>query len=141
MPIILNVPTGFLLLRFGLAIIGAVILVIGATTSFFIDKLVVVPKGYEFDARVVFLMATVVFVLSTILIPFNVATFCANRLDLNSWTEILVRCLQILISVVLVATVYPGRLSRCCFPLRSSRERGCCDLLLAAIDALGANRS
>ena len=90
--------------------LSLLVFAMGGTASFFTTSLIDVPKGFEADSQAMMLLATVTFVLSLLQTPFNTAMFCANRIDLNSWVTVVMRVLQIVISVGLVATIYcrPG---------------------------------
>lgn len=90
--------------------LALVVFAVGGAASFYTEALIEVPEGFEADSQLLFMLATLTFVISLLQTPFGVAMFCANRIDLNSWIAVVVRILQIVISVGLVATIYcrPG---------------------------------
>lgn len=88
------------------------ILFVGSVAAVYATHLILVPPGYEHDASLVLMIATLAFSVSTVSAPFAAAIFCANRVDINGWVAIAGRALQIAISIFLVTTIYarPGAL-------------------------------
>lgn len=86
--------------------LSAMVSVIGGIASFYTQSLINVPEGFEADSQYMFLFATATFILSLLQTPFNVAMFYANRIDLSTWINVIMRAIQIIVSVGLVATIF-----------------------------------
>lgn len=93
-------------------VFALVVLIGGFFASCYTEALISVPSGFRADSQLMLILATFTFVISLLQTPFGAATFSANRIDLNSWIAVVMRLLQIAISVGLVATLYsrPGAL-------------------------------
>ena len=86
--------------------LGLLVLLVAWAASFYTTSLIDVPPEYERDSRYMLMLAAMSFGVALVATSFKVAMFSTNRIDLDSWTSIWVRIVQIVIGVGLVATVY-----------------------------------
>lgn len=69
---------------FASLLFSVVLLVPAALVSYFAPYWISVPDGLENQARVIFIAAGLVFLMTTASMPYGVALFCKNRLDLSA---------------------------------------------------------
>lgn len=90
----------------GSVAVAVAALAVGGAASAHIDHLIAVPEGFRGDAILMFALGSVAFVVSVLQTPFGAATYAANRIDLNNWSGVAMRIVQIAVGVGLVSTVY-----------------------------------
>lgn len=93
---------------FGCVLFSLLLLPLALFGAYFAPEIFSVPDGYENQARILFAASGLVFLSTTASMPYGVALFCRNRLDLSSSLNAGMTLLRVGIVCVLFQLTVPG---------------------------------
>lgn len=88
---------------FTLGFFSIVLLIFALVISFFFANIFDVPKGYEFQSSILFLLVITSTIITAITSPFLVSTFIKHRFDLQNISKIVAKLLQ---ATIIIACFY-----------------------------------
>ncbi|MEI6536680.1 MAG: oligosaccharide flippase family protein, partial [Verrucomicrobiaceae bacterium] len=91
----------------GCLVFSAVLLPVALVVGYLTPHWLSVPAGQENEARILFIAAGLVFLLTTASTPYGVALFCRNRLDLSSLINAGMTLLRVGIVALLFSLTMP----------------------------------
>lgn len=91
------------------------LLTVIAFSSFYlwhlISNFIVIPKGYESDAEILFFCTVLSFSIVTIKSPFDISFFLTHRFDIENYIKISSKVILVFIIVLLFNTFFPSLVS------------------------------
>lgn len=88
-------------------VISVLITVVAAVVVVNLSSLINISSEIEGEVRITFILTFIDFIISLIGTTFRVATFCTNRMELDSLRQILVSIIQVVIVSVLYKVLLP----------------------------------
>lgn len=81
--------------------ISLILFIICVLISIFINKIIVIPNGMLSQVRLTFLLFGLTFIINTLKIPGEMATFCENRIDIKNCISVIENIFRVFITVLL----------------------------------------